>query len=364
MHISFRTDASVQIGTGHVMRCLTLADALRERGAQCTFVCRPHTGHLLDAIAQRGHTAHALPRVGLVGNANVADPTHAAWLGTDWQSDAKDMIEVMGAEHTDWLVVDHYALDRRWEQALRPHCQRLMVIDDLADRPHDCDLILDQNLGRTIADYDHLLGPCSEAFMGPQYALLRPEFSQFRSRSLSRRKAPQLKQLLITMGGVDKDNATGHVLDVLRICSLLPELTITVVMGPNAPWLKQVKENAASMPWPTQVLVGVSNMAELMAECDLAIGAAGGTAWERCSLGVPSLILVLAENQQEGANALQQAGAAIPLQSPVQIMQWMQSLSTPEAISTRLQSMAQAAARVTDGTGTDKIVERMISAHA
>jgi len=153
MHIVFRTDASVQIGTGHVMRCLTLADALRDTGAKCIFICRLHKGNLVDLIHQRGHTSMTLAtRTAPSADAQDTLP-HEVWLGSDWASDAAETAQCLGLLCVDWLIVDHYALDERWETILRPYCKRLMVIDDLADRTHDCDLLLDQNLGRTLEDY-------------------------------------------------------------------------------------------------------------------------------------------------------------------------------------------------------------------
>jgi len=362
MRIAFRTDASIQIGTGHVMRCLTLADALRERGAQCCFICREHDGHLLDLIRQRGHEAIPLPACNDNHQA-PPNPAHAAWLGTDWATDAEQTGQALAQQCVDWLVVDHYALDSRWEQALRPACHRLMVIDDLADRPHDCDLLLDQNLGRRERDYAALLKPSTRMLIGPQYALLRPEFAQWRQYSLARRAQPQLKNLLITMGGVDKDNATGQVLDVLKTCELPVDLHITVVMGPCAPWLEQAQEQAAQMPRPTQVLTGVTNMAQLMANSDLAIGAAGGTTWERCALGLPSMVFVLAKNQEPGAMALQQAGAAIMVHD---IREMDILLSEPALVSNPdfLRKMSKSAAALTTGTGVSRIVEKIFGSHA
>lgn len=370
MRIAFRTDASLQIGTGHVMRCLTLADALSKRGAQCSFICRLHAGHLLDLIAQRGHKALAMPALPEDASPNRNGTAHADWLGTDWATDAADTRQVLanclGDVPMDWLVVDHYALERRWEHAIRRGIRQIMVIDDLADRPHDCDLLLDQNLGRTAQDYCGLLTPNTVTLIGQQYALLRPEFAAFRHQSLARREHnPQLKHMLITMGGVDKDNATWQVLDALQACSLPPDLRITVVMGSHAPWLGQVQARVAHMPWPTQVLVGVSNMAQLMADSDLAIGAAGGTAWERGCLGLPSLVLVLAENQRAGALALQNAGAAIALETHRQITdllgQWQSAQSTHEMLT----KLSIAAAAVTDGKGCARAVDRMMeSIHA
>jgi UDP-2,4-diacetamido-2,4,6-trideoxy-beta-L-altropyranose hydrolase len=362
MHIAFRTDASLQIGTGHVMRCLTLADALRERGAQNTFVCRPHAGHLLDLIQQRGHKAKALAPADDAFIA-PADPCHAKWLGTDWASDAEQTRLALGDQVVDWLVVDHYALDRRWEQAERPHTRRIMVIDDLADRPHDCELLLDQNLGRQAKDYGGLLSRHTQTLIGPAYALLRPEFSQWRENSLQRRTQPQLKNLLITMGGVDQANATGQVLNALTRCELPVDLRITVVMGPTAPWLAQVQAKAAAMQCPTQVLADVSNMAQLMAESDLCIGAAGGSALERCALGLPSLVLILASNQHSGAMALQSHDAAWVAADAQQLMAKVTALFNKKTQTAALQKMSQAAAKLATANGASRVVEVLLEPH-
>ncbi len=289
MKVVFRTDASLQIGIGHVMRCLTLADALRASGAECSFICREHPGNLLEQIRQRGYAVLGLP-------ASSADPiprdleeaaesNHSSWLGSDWATDAAQTRVGAGETAIDWLIVDHYAIDARWEQALRPICRKLMVIDDLADRPHDCDLLLDQNLGRDVSDYRKLVPDDCTVLVGPRYALLRPEFAALRDYSMRRRAIPQLKHLLITMGGVDQADATGLALEALKDCQLPGGSHITVVMGPHAPWLERVQLLAAQMPLSTDVKVNVHNMAQLMADSDLAIGAAGSTSWERCCLG-------------------------------------------------------------------------------
>lgn len=365
MRIAFRTDASLQIGTGHVMRCLTLADSLRERGAQCSFVCRPHAGHLLEMIARHGHQVLAMTALQKGVSSNQSITVHADWLGIDWGTDAIETSQVLnnslGSEPFDWLVVDHYALERRWEQEQRPYARRIMVIDDLADRPHDCDLLLDQNLGRTAQDYSGLLPQNTSTLIGPQYALLRSEFAEHRIQSLARRaQRPQLKHILITMGGIDKSNATGQLLDALKVCILPTDLRITVVIGPHAPWLEQVKAQAEHMPWPTQVLVGVSNMAQLMSDSDLAIGAAGGTAWECCCLGLPSLVLALERNQFAGAISLNNVGAAITLKANLPISDMLTPSLLTQLTPANLAQLSHAAAMVADGKGSDRTADRMV----
>lgn len=146
MNISFRTDASLQIGTGHVMRCLTLADELRRQGADIVFICREHPGNLIDLIEGKGHPVVRLLQADAEYMATSEDVTHATWLGVSWQQDAAETLTALGNTQPEWLIVDHYALDRRWGQKLRLHVGKIMVIDDLADRLHDCDLLSDQNL--------------------------------------------------------------------------------------------------------------------------------------------------------------------------------------------------------------------------
>lgn len=368
MKVVFRADASLQMGTGHVMRCLTLADALAAQGADCQFICRAHTGNLLDLIRSRGHTAHTLPVTDYVGaNSFATDSTtqapalaHSHWLGATQAEDAASCAPILGELQPDWLIVDHYALDARWELALKPHYRQLMVIDDLADRPHQCDLLLDQTFGRNGEDYSAWVPASCRLLCGSQYALLRPEFAALRPYSLQRRAKPQLRQLLLTMGGVDKDNATGQILEALRLCPLPAENQITVVMGATAPWLAAVSRQAQSMPWPTKVMAGVSNMAQLMADSDLAIGAAGATSWERCCLGLPTIMLVLADNQHKVAQGLELAGAVQVIKEPQEIPDRLPPLLNDlVSSSSLLAEMCEAAARITDGRGAATVIHNM-----
>lgn len=361
MRVIFRTDASTHIGAGHVMRCLTLADTLRDRGAWCGFVCREHPGHLLDLIRARGHEALALPQAAESSVTLRQGGRHscAEWLGVDWIIDAQQTMAVMQeARPVDWLVVDHYALDERWESLLRPYSNNLLVIDDLADRPHQCDLLLDQNLNRRSADYDHLCSQAAGRLIGTRYALLRPDFAELRDYSFARRNSAQLKHLLISMGGVDKDNATGALLNAFISFDLPPGLRTTVVMGPHAPWLTEVRDQAAQMR-SVDVLVNAQNMAKIIAESDLAIGAAGTSAWERCCLGLPTLALVLAENQRGGAAALNAIGAISLLELGPNLPHDL-SLKMRELQDTKcLRKMQEACRLVCDGLGVERVVEAM-----
>lgn len=358
MNVAFRVDASLQIGSGHVMRCLTLADVLRERGARCHFICREHPGHLLELIRQRGYPASTLA-TGPENFQPAADdvrplPAHAAWLGCDWRSDAEHCRSILEKIKPDWLVVDHYALDACWQAELKSHYGKLMVIDDLADRQHLCDVLLDQNLGRKVKDYTDLIPQDCELLVGPRYALLRPEFAALREYSLRRRAQPELRQILISMGGVDQHNATGEVLAVLKTCSLPANVRLTVVMGPHAPWLADVQVKAGQMPWVTHVLVNTDNMAQLMADADIAIGAAGSTSWERCCLGLPGILVCLASNQKEALSALEQTGAVMAMARATMPADLPRYLSDPSLIG-ELHAMSLSARKIVDGCGTCKV---------
>jgi len=335
------------------MRCLTLARALAEQGARCDFICRAHEGHLIDLIREQGFAVHVLPLVCSL-NALADGTAHAPWLGANQAQDAQACEPVLEALQPAWLVVDHYALDACWEQALVHAYEKLMVIDDLADRPHVATVLLDQTLGRDPAEYQAQVPSDCTLLCGSQFALLRPEFAALRPASLQRRSTPALRQLLITMGGVDKDNATGRVLDALTKCSLPADCKVLVVMGPHAPHAARLQAQAPTLPWPTHVLGGVSNMAQLMADSDLAIGAAGATAWERCCLGLPSLMLVLAENQRGLAQALAKAGAAQVIEPP----------DLPRMDFSALLSMGPNGAALVDGEGVVRVVRSLREHHA
>lgn len=363
MRIVLRADASLEIGTGHVIRCLTLAHALRDKGADCHFICREHSGNLVESIRSKGFVVHALHEISVaneyssVNSSKANQLVHWDWLGATQQEDAEVCAGILEQLQPDWLIVDHYGLDIFWEQKLKPHFRKLMVIDDLADRAHQCDLLLDQTFGRNAADYLSWVPSDTKLMCGSQYALLRPDFANLRQYSLQRRLRPKLRQLLISFGGVDRDNMTVKVLEILRSSSLLEDCHISVVMGSTAPWLNEVQRFVQDMPWPTSVQVDVNNMAQLMADSDLAIGAAGATSWERCCLGLPTVMLVLADNQIKIAQALSKAGAVIKIDRLT--FKVTQLINADMIESDALAGMSSAASKVTDGLGTQRILHAL-----
>ena len=351
MKVIFRVDASLQMGTGHVMRCLTLAQVLKENGANVEFICRKHEGNLIDKIRSSGFNVHEL---GLFEETEVdTSLAHSHWLGATQQQDADDCIDIFKAKKVDWLIVDHYALDEQWQKRLKPYYEKLMVIDDLADRKHQCDILLDQTFGRQQEDYSALTSKDCQLLLGSQYALLRPEFAKWRPYSLERRSHSEFKQLLINMGGVDVNNVTENVLDELKLCNLPNDMNITVVMGGSAPHLESVKSKAITLPYKTEVKVDVGNMAEVMANSDIAIGAAGATTWERCCLGLPTIQFVIAKNQLFLAETLAHHNI-VKLEKEIKETTYLL-----ESSSEWMNNVGNAASEICDGMGSYKVFNKM-----
>lgn len=296
MTIVFRTDSSLAIGSGHVMRCLTLADELRNRGVDVEFVCREHFGHLIGFIEGKGFPVRRMQLSEAEYFAKPEDAPNEIMLGVSLTQDAADTITALKEKQPDWLIIDHYALDRRWEEMLRPHVGKIMVIDDLADRPHDCDLLLDQNLYQGMeARYDNRVPVTCIKLLGPKYALLRPEFAA--ARKSLRKRDGQVRRILVFFGGVDRTNETEMTLHVLSEVTDR-KFAVDVIVGGGNPYKEKIKGFCTARDY-FHYHCQVDNMAELMAEADLAIGAGGSTTWERCAVGVPSIIIALADNQKE-----------------------------------------------------------------
>tara|TARA_B100001093_G_C26789761_1_gene998431 strand:+ start:220 stop:1323 length:1104 start_codon:yes stop_codon:yes gene_type:complete len=314
MKFIFRTDASIKIGAGHVMRCLTLAKFLRSKGHHCEFICRDLIGNLSLRISKAGFFCHLLIENHEQSyDQNELSGGYYDWLVASVTLDASQTIEIVKKDKIDWLIVDHYSLDDHWETQIKQYVDQIIVIDDLANRRHNCDILLDQTLNRDALAYDGLVTQNVKLLCGSNYVLLRPDFFELREASLLRRKIPIFKNLLVSLGGMDENNVTGTVLEILADSSLPQDLKITILLEETAPWLSSVNNLASSLPWDIKVLSSVDNVAELMMEADLAIGAGGTSCWERCSLGLPTILLVLAENQQEIARQLLYYGAVFSI---------------------------------------------------
>ncbi|MFU3245987.1 MULTISPECIES: UDP-2,4-diacetamido-2,4,6-trideoxy-beta-L-altropyranose hydrolase [Pseudomonas aeruginosa group] len=357
MRAVFRADASLQIGTGHVMRCLSMAREIAVRGGECIFICREHKGHLIRQIQGLGFKVHTLPLEACL-DSDTALP-HARWLGSTQAKDAALCVEILKHIDAEWMVVDHYALDEQWEAFIKPLVRNLFVIDDLTDRKHDCNILLNQNLAVEPNGYAMLVPTDARILCGPAYALLRPEFHAARQESIKARQGRPLKHILVSLGGIDKDNITLRAIDAIKSLDGCQYFDLTVVMGPNAPWKNSVHSALKSFPGRAELRIGVSNMAELMVASDVAIGAAGSTSWERCVLGLPTLILILADNQLSIGRALQAEGAAQVIELEGLEHELPRQLALLMSRNEIREAMSQAASYVCDGLGVQRVVDHI-----
>lgn len=355
-YVAFRVDASSQIGTGHFMRCLTLAGALKLRGAQIRFISRYLPEHLAGMVFAEGHQLMALDS-GFSSELTSDTPTYAHWLGTSQLKDAQAAFVALSDRDWDWLVVDHYALDARWESALRGAAKRILVIDDIANRRHDCDVLLDQNLFSDMRTrYVEKVPAHCQQLLGPHYALLRDEFRQLRAQ-VKPRTGP-VKRVLVFFGGVDADNYTSLAITALTE-SAVRGIHVDVVIGAQHPNRVQIESECAEHQFDCHVQT--NRMAELMAAADLAIGAGGSATWERCCLGLPALTVSLADNQTAIAQALDLLGAGryVGSQETASVAVMRKAILDLLQDSKQVQSLSQKAYSTVDGLGVARLCEAM-----
>lgn len=354
VRVAFRVDGTALMGGGHVMRSLALADELRARGAETVFVSAVMAEHLRARVERSGHLLQLIS-----GGSKFDPPVQTDWeltlLSTGAQEeDARRTIQALGGQ-ADWIVVDHYLLDRQWQEALRSGTRRIMVIDDLANRPHDCDLLLDQTLGRAAADYSSFVPSRAKLLLGPRYALLRPEFARERLASLARRRcAGAVRNILISLGMTDIEGVTAEVAH--SVLSAAPSCKFEIVLGSQSPDLNKLSALARKQP-AVRLHVDTRHMALLMRDADLAIGASGATSWERCCLGLPTISLVIAENQSLVARSLAEAGASVTCNSLCDLPCHVRSLLHDS--DARL-TMVAAAAAITGGEGVPLVSAAML----
>lgn len=353
MKVAFRVDASSKIGTGHFMRCLTLATGLKQRGAQIRFVSRHMPEHLRDMV--RGNGFEFSPLKDSSNQETADDGAYASWLGVSQAQDARDTSHALLSQSWEWLVVDHYGLDVRWETALRDAVGRILVIDDIADRQHDCDVLLDQNFYENMdARYISKVPADCLLLLGPRYALLREEFRQSRTK-ITPRVGP-IRRVLVFFGGVDEGNATGCAIEALSSVGS-PRLFVDVVIGEKHPCRNEIQAECERHGFICHVQT--TRMAELMAAADLAIGAGGSASWERCCLGLPALIVALADNQIAIGKALESVGSGVYL-GMLDAASWrvisnafLELLDHPA----RLTAMSERAYSLADGQGVERVCQ-------
>ena len=356
MRIYFRVDSSFLIGTGHVMRCLTLATELRKRKAICLFICREHPGNIINFIRQFGFDVISLS---YQPNKEFKNKLlHSKWLACDIELDAIETISKISSRAADWLIVDHYAVDDSWEKLLSPYFNKLMVIDDLADRKHICNILLDQNMIENLESrYQDKVPKNCVNLLGSEYALVRSEFNQLRNYSLNRRGSGDLNNLLIFLGGIDFENETCKVLEGIKD-SIYKWKNIDVVIGENFIHISQLEHCLDGLP-EAKLHVQTPKMAILMAEADFAITGGGSITWEKYTLGLPSLVSIQAENQGPIVKMAEQQGAVytVGLASSVTSIAYTNFLNNIE--TQEVTAMSKRCSEICDGLGVLKVVDKL-----
>ncbi|MHA7879269.1 MAG: UDP-2,4-diacetamido-2,4,6-trideoxy-beta-L-altropyranose hydrolase [Saccharospirillum sp.] len=361
--IAVRADANNRIGTGHVMRCLALADEAQKRRCNVVFILSSSLKYLTDRLRRSGHEVVSLA---VAAGHTVDGPySHSHWLPHSEHADAMATLQAL-TQHTmaagrgpELVVVDHYALGGPWE-AVMQRIAPILVIDDLNDRPHEAAWVLDQTVGKVEADYLTWVSDSTRLLLGPQFALLRPEFASHRATSLAHRQTHRaVPRLLVTLGGTDRENVTERVLVALSLARI--PCQVCVVMGFENPNATRLRDVAAQGRLDASLLDRVDDMAALMTESDLCIGAAGATSWERCALGLPSLTVTLADNQLAIAKGLDDAGAAknFGVLSPDRIPELAETLLDLMRDPGTLYRMSQNASTLCDGRGVSRVLNKV-----
>lgn len=354
--VAFRVDAGDRIGLGHAMRCLALADALRARGVQTVFAAAALPDATAAALRAHGHAVLSLADPGRAQRGEPGVELDPAGQ----RADALATRVALGAfGPLDWLVVDHYRLGVEWERAAAGFAQRVAVIDDNAQRAHDCDLLIDHNVSAAWAQYDDLLPPRALRLLGPRFALLRAAFA--RPKDAPPRPRAAVSRLLVAFGGADPTGETEKVLGALAMPALA-SLSVDVAVGAANPRFAAICGRADARGG-TRVHVDAERIDRLIDAADLAIGAAGVSALERCARGLPSLLIAVADNQVPIAQALAQRGAAVYLGRAREVDEERiaRAVGGVAAMPDLVRTMAQKAADTCDGHGARRVASRMLS---
>lgn len=354
MNFFFRVDASLYIGSGHVVRCLTLAKALKKKGAYCKFICKSHQNNLIKKIKKENFDVATIPNFTKNNSTPIKKKKgYSNWLESTWKEDVNQTIDILNKKKKiDWLIIDHYGIDKRWEKRIRPYTKKIMVIDDLANRNHDCDLLLDQNLVDNFKNrYKNLVSKNCITFLGPKYALLQSEYSKLHLTT-PLRIGPS-KNILIYFGASDRNNLTYLTLALLLKLNK-NNITINIVIGSNSLQNKKIKE-LSKKNTNIKVYNNLKSLAYLMTKADLAIGACGTTTWERCCVGLPSIVITVASNQKAIAKELHKLGLIRWLGHKNKITKKLFFSILKECVDLNLKIWSGACKLVTDGSGAEKI---------
>ncbi len=332
----FRFDAGPGVGNGHAIRSTTLAHAMAEAGWHCSVAT---TQAALDAVPQ-------IERIG---------PVHKLVSNSQVKPE-EELHHIDGAE---LLVIDHYSRGRDYETSQREKFPRLVVFEDLPTRAHDCDVLIDPTPGRDRGSYETLVPAACTLCLGPKFAVLRPQFREYRAQALARRREAQVERVLIAVGADDADNLTSQAL--AAVVENFPNFWVDIVLGPTAAHLEAIRNLVRQAGSRVNLSVNVENMAELMTKADIAIGAAGSSALERCALALPSVAIVAADNQRDIAYALEEHGAALSVKAHAQSGAIGSALKKLVVDTDGRREMGRAASALCDARGEKRVMLRMVS---
>lgn len=297
MNFVFRVDSSDKMGSGHVMRCLMLANSLLDEGHYVKFLCREHNGNIYDILQNPLLNFTLLKNT----NLNYSNKDDNSWLGVNQEEDAIQTIKSLDGEVYDWLIIDHYFLDFNWERKLKKYVKKILVIDDLANRTHECNILVDSNyVDNFHKRYQNKTNSTCLKLLGPDYCFISKEFHKFRNSP--RKRSNIVDRVLIYFGGVDQYNLTEKCLKIFS-GNNLKHIKLDIVVGGMNKNHKNIKIITSKRD-STYIHRSLPNLANLMNSADLSIGAGGVTTWERMFLGLPSIIITIAENQIAGAEEL------------------------------------------------------------
>jgi len=358
LKLVFRVDASSKIATGHLMRCLTLADSALSAGHNVWFVMRDPDEKIRNLLTKRNIDLISLNTKNPNFIPSESPTAYSSWLPVSQEQDALEFKSKVSCIQPDWVVVDHYAISSCWHELIKPITTKVMVIDDLANRNLLCDMLLDQNFGASSSDYEtRLVSRNTTCLLGSEFALLRKEFRIWREFSKHRRlEGQEIKRVLITLGGADLENTTLQVLTALEHAKTSSDLVFDVILGPAYPYERKIRQFTKNSYLNINVYVQPENVAQIMTFSDICIGAGGSTILERCCLGLPALLLIIAENQINIAERISENN----ISQVSDIRKIAYDLDDLVLFGReRLSDYVLNSIRVCDGKGADKVISRM-----
>lgn len=358
MQIVFRADASIDQGTGHVMRCLSLARHLMKAGHQCAFITQAFLPEVIEKISSAGCKLHYLPEYLEAEFDEISSENYLGWLKRPIMNDAFETCAILRKFDYDIIIADHYAINAVWMEKVQENVRKTVIIDDLANRSHLCDLLIDQNYGRSKHDYFDVVPSSTILLVGTEYVFIDENFYRLRANNIKERLNRLPRVLNVCLGGIDKDNATLEVLKTLEKIKEIQSWKIEVILQSASPNIQEITDYIDKMTIETYIFIDCKDMAAAFSRADLAIGAGGVTLWERCCLGLPSVLVTIADNQKPAAYAISRT-SAVEYCGDIRDKSWSKKLKEIIKLlaknSSMITSMSLEASKICDGKGLYKV---------